>query len=160
MRFPARRCAVGGCRTKRGEELHWGICSLCVPKIQTGIHKSWAENSVCVCLTRRCFAAGPELVNEAESGLQLTAVCQGSQAQQKDTAGETLAWLMEKMPFLILHTLNPPEKSYPTERLLPSHASPHEEGFNHFVCLSLSAPADVSLNRNFIESSLLHFIQV
>lgn len=134
---------------------------LSVPKIQTGIHKSWAENSMCVSLIR-CFAAGPGLVNEAESELQLTAVCQGSQAEQKDAAGETcidVSLANGENALSLLHTFSS-EKSLPAETLLPSQAFPDEEGFNYFMCLSLSAPADVLLNGNFTESSLLCFIQV
>lgn len=111
----------------------------------------------------RCFAAGPGLVNEAESELQLTAVCHGSQAEQKDAAGETcidVSLANGENALSLLHTLSSPEKSLPAETLLPSQAFPDEEGFNYFMCLSLSAPADVSLNGNFIESSLLCFIQV
>lgn len=40
-------------------------------------------------LTRSYLAAHPGLVEEAESGLQLLSACQGSQAEQKDTARET-----------------------------------------------------------------------
>lgn len=117
---------------------------------------------VCVSLTRSYLAAGAGL-KEAESGLQLTSVCQGSQAEQKDTAGETCACVRlanGENALSLSHALSSPEKSLPAERLLPSQASPDEEGFNPSMCLSLSAAADVSLNRNFTESSLLHFIQV
>lgn len=120
---------------------------------------------MCICepLTRSYLAAASGLVKEAESGFQLTAVCQDSQAEQKDTAGATCVCISlanRENALSLLHTLSSPEKSLPTERLLPSQASFNEEGFNPSMCLSLSAPADVSLNMNFPASSLPHFIQV
>lgn len=96
--------------------------------------------TVCVSpsLIRRCFAAGPGLVKAAESGLQLTSVCQGSHAEQKDAAGETcvrVSLANGENAFSLLHTLNSPEKSLPAERLFASQASPCEERFNPSMCL-------------------------
>lgn len=99
-----------------------------MPKIQTGIPKSWSENSLCVCvsLTRSYLAAGPRLVKEAESGLQLTSVfpdrTKGQCVYVSLANGENALSL--------LHTPSSPEKSLLAERLLPSQASSDEEGFN------------------------------
>lgn len=46
---------------------------------------------------------------------------------------------------------------FTSEMFLPADSSPDEEELHPSVCPSLSAPGDVSLSRNFTESSLLQF---
>lgn len=117
----------------------------------TGTCKSWAENSVCMCafnqkLSYCWFRAG----KGGFSSHQCARVPRQKNRTLLEKRVYVLGWLAEGMPFPC-YTFSVLLKNLCLQRLLSYQAFSSEEEFNPSMYLSVSAPADVSLNRTSLE---------
>lgn len=82
-------CSGRMCGRPRGRATLGCLQSLCAQGLGWHLQELVCKQCKNAFLTRSYLAAGPRLVKETESGLQLPSACQGSQAEQKDAARQT-----------------------------------------------------------------------